>query len=145
MTCMLVVDASVAVKAVVEEDYTREARTLVRSWQTAGLPMMAPDFMASEFATALRKKIAEGILTNEDAKRLLTGLYQSGIDFRPSRPLHDRAIDLAVELNQRLAYDSHYLALAESLNCDFWTADEPFYRAARNTYPQVQWIGSYQP
>ena len=105
--------------------------------------MMAPDFMASEFATALRKKIAEGILTNEDAKRLSSGLYRSGIDFRPSRPLHGRAIDLSVELNQRLAYDCHYLALAESLNSDFWTADEPFYRATRSSYPRVRWIGNY--
>lgn len=140
---MVVVDASIAVKAVVEEDYTSETKALVRSWQTAGLPMMAPDFMASEFATALRKKIAEGILTNEDAKRLSSGLYRSGIDFRPSRPLHGRAIDLAVELNQRLAYDCHYLALAESLDCDFWTADRPFYRAAQGPYPRVRWIGNY--
>ena len=72
-------------------------------------------------------------------------LYEYGIDFRPSRPLHNRAIDLAVELNQRLAYDSHYFALAESLDCEFWTADRPFYRAARGRYPRVQWIGNYNP
>ena len=141
---MVVVDASVAVKAVVVEEYSDEVRTLVRSWQTAGIPMMAPDFMASEFASALRKKIAEGMLTNEEVKRLLAGLYRSGIDFRPSRLLHDRAIDLAVELNQRLAYDAHYLALAESLDCDFWTADRPFYRASQDSYPRVRWIGDYQ-
>ena len=107
--------------------------------------MTAPDFMASEFAIALRKKIAEGILTNEDAKRLLNGLYRSGIDFRPSQTLHDRAIDLAVELNQRLAYDCHHLALAESLDCDFWTADQPFFRAAAGRYPRVNWVGNYIP
>ena len=104
---MVVVDASMAVKAVIEEEYTGETGKLVRPWQTAGLPMMAPDFKASEFTTALRKKIAEGILTDVDAKRLLTCIYRSGIDFRPSRPLHGRAIDLSVEINQRLAYDCH--------------------------------------
>ena len=140
---MVVIDASLAVKVVVEEEYTVETRARFRSWQIAGLPLVAPDFMASEFATALRKKIAEGILTNEGAKLLLTGLYRSGIDFLPSRPLHNRAIDLTVELNQRLAYDSHYLALAESLDCEFWIADQPFYRAARNSYPRVRWIGNY--
>ena len=140
---MVVIDASLAVKAVVEEKYTVETRALVRSWQLDGFQLVAPDFMASEFATALRKKIAEGILTNEGAKQLLTGLYQSSVDFRPSRPLHNRAIDLSVELNQRLAYDSHYLALAESLDCDFWTADQPCYRAAQGLYPSVRWIGNY--
>lgn len=142
---MVVVDASIVVKLFVPEQYSNQAKSLASSWETDGTMLFAPDFMASEFATALRKKIQEGILSGREAKSLISQLYGSGIDFRPSRPLHDRAIDLAVELNQRLAYDAHYLALAESLNCEFWTADEPFYRAARNTYPQVQWIGSYRP
>ena len=81
----------------------------------------------------------------DDVKNFVSELYNSGIAFRPSRLLHNRAIDLAVELNQRLAYDSHYLALAEALDCEFWTADQPFYRAARNSYPRVQWIGNYNP
>ena len=79
------------------------------------------------------------------AKQLIARFYELRISFRPSWLLHDRAIDLAVELNQRLAYDSHYLALAVSLDCDFWTADELFYRAARGRYPRVQWIGNYNP
>ena len=100
--------------------------------------------MPSEYASALRKKIQEGILTLDDASQLISDLYASGIEFRPSQHLHDRAIDLAVELNQRLAYDAHYLALAESLDCDFWTADRPFYRASQDSYPRVRWIGDYQ-
>ncbi len=140
---MVIIDASLAVKVVVEEAYTAEARVLVHSWEAAGIQLAAPDFMPAEFATALRKKIPERILTSDGVKRLITELYESGIDLRPSRLLHNRAIDLTVELNQRLAYDSQYLALAESLDCDFWTADQPFYRAARNSYPRVRWIGNY--
>ena len=140
---LVVVDASLAVKVVVPEQFSAQAKALALSWDVQGTELAAPDFMASEYATALRKKIPEGLLTSDDAKRLMLELYQSGIDFRPSRPLHNRAIELAVELNQRLAYDFHYLALAESLNCDFWTADQPFYRAARNSHPRVRWIGNY--
>jgi predicted nucleic acid-binding protein len=142
---MIVLDASLAVKLFVVEVFTAQAIALFRSWKAAGIELVAPDFMPSEFATALRKKIREGILTDNGAKRLMGELYENGIDFRPSRPLHNRAIDLAVELNQRLAYDSHYFALAESLDCEFWTADRPFYRAARSRYPRVQWIGNYNP
>ncbi len=80
-----------------------------------------------------------------DVKKFVSELYDSGIAFRPSRLLHDRAIDLAVELNQRLAYDSHNLALAEALDCEFWTADQPLYRLAQNSHPRVQWIGNYNP
>ena len=128
---------------VVPEQFSTQAKALALSWDVQGVELVAPDFMASEYATALRKKISEGLLTSQDAKQLMLELYQSGVDFRPSRPLHNRAIDLSVELNQRLAYDSHYLALAESLDCDFWTADQPFYRAAQGLYPSVRWIGNY--
>ena len=141
---MVVIDASLVVKIFVPEQYSEQAKSLASSWEAAATLLVAPDFMASEFATALRKKIQEGILDGHEVRHLISVLYDSGIDFRRSRSLHTRAIDLAVELNQRLAYDCHYLALADSLGCEFWTADEPFYRAARNTYPQVQWIGSYQ-
>ena len=99
--------------------------------------------MPSEVASAFRKKIQEGILTNDGAKQAMTRFYGLRITLHPSQPLHNRAIDLAVELNQRLAYDCHYLALAESLNCDFWTADQPFFRAASGHYPRVNWIGNY--
>ena len=141
---MIVLDASLAVKFFVIEAFTAQAVSLSRAWKATGIELIAPDFMPSEFASALRKKIQEGIISAADAKQLMGELYKYGIDLRPSQTLHDRAIDLAVELNQRLAYDCHYLALAEALGCEFWTADGPFYRAARNTYPQVQWIGSYQ-
>ena len=139
----VVVDASLAVKVVVPEQFSDRAKALVLYWEMQGVELVTPEFMALKFASAIRKKIHEGLLTSEDAKRLMLELYQSGIDFRRSRPLHSQAIDLAVELNQRLAYDCHYLALAESLGCDFWTADQPFYRAARNSHARVRWIGNY--
>ncbi len=142
---MAVVDASVAVKVVVPEQFSDEAKALVLSWDVRRIEPAAPDFMATEFANALSKKIHAGELTSERARQLISELYESGIDFRPSQLLHGRAIDLAEELSLRHAYDCHYLALAESLDCEFWTADKPFYSVARNSYPRVQWIGNYNP
>jgi predicted nucleic acid-binding protein len=124
---MVVLDASLAVKLLVLEAYTPQARALSLYWRSAGIQLIAPDFMPSETATAFRKKISEQTLTLDGAKQLMARFYELRISLRPSWLLHDRAIDLAVELNQRLAYDSHYLALAESLDSDFWTADRPFF------------------
>jgi predicted nucleic acid-binding protein len=52
-------------------------------------------------------------------------------------------MDLAPELEQDAVYNAHYLALAEALNCELWTADERFYRAASSGHTQVRWIGSF--
>lgn len=37
--------------------------------------------------------------------------------------------------------NGHVVALAESLECELWTADEKFFRAAGATVDNVRWIG----
>ena len=50
---------------------------------------------------------------------------------------------MARQLNQNAAYDAHYLALAQSVGCDLWTADERFYRAASPSIENVRWLGEF--
>jgi predicted nucleic acid-binding protein len=57
--------------------------------------------------------------------------------------LHERAWHLAAQLDRPTAYDSHYLALAQILGCEFWTADERLYNASRPHFPWVRWLGSF--
>jgi predicted nucleic acid-binding protein len=52
-----------------------------------------------------------------------------------------RALAIADQLRQRASYDAQYLALAEHLGCELWTADERFWNAARPAFPQVRWVG----
>ena len=46
-------------------------------------------------------------------------------------------------LKRTATYDSHYLALAEHLDCRFWTADERLYNAAKDQFPRIRWLGDY--
>ena len=52
-----------------------------------------------------------------------------------------RSLELASELTQGAVYDSHYLALAQTLDCELWTADEKFFRIARQIADNIHWIG----
>ena len=52
-----------------------------------------------------------------------------------------RALELADALNQSASYDAHYVALAEPLGCDMWTADERFWNSTRATLKRVRWVG----
>ena len=139
---MIVTDASLLVKLLVIEQFSDQAERLVKFWAATGIRMAAPDFIHAEVASALYKKMSARIISLDKAMELMTRFYAMDIDFQQSSPLHRRAMELALELGQRMPYDSHYLALAESLDCDFWTADQPFYRAARPNHPRVQWIGN---
>ena len=143
MSGLVVVDASLAFKSLVSEENSDKARALSRSWADEGIQAAAPYLMPVEVTNALHRRVARGDLSVEDAIRLLGHLLASGIELRDVPDLHVRALQLAGQLRQGAVYDAHYLALANVLGCEFWTADERFYRAAELVIPNVRWIGEF--
>ena len=56
----------------------------------------------------------------------------------PSLELHRAALQWAERIGQSKAYDAQYLALAESLSAEFWTADARLVHALQRL--EVNWI-----
>jgi predicted nucleic acid-binding protein len=52
--------------------------------------------------------------------------------------LHRRALALAERFSLPAAYDAHYLALADWLGGEFWTADRKLVRAVGDELPWVR-------
>ena len=138
----MVVDASVAVKWLVEEVDSEEALALGDSWAEAGVKLVAPYLLPLEVANALHRRVLGEELSTQQASELVEFLLGMGIELLETALLHVRALELASEFNQRAVYDSHYLALAEELDCDFWTADARFYRAAESAVDRIRLLGS---
>lgn len=113
----LVIDASVAIKWVVEEAGTREALALRRHRLTA------PDLLVAECANILWKKVRRRELSAQEATLAARLLERADIDLAPTRRLLEPATRLAVALDHP-AYDCLYLVLAEASGCDVVTADE---------------------
>ena len=134
------VDASLAVKWLVREVHSDTAYVLARSWARQGTQPVAPYLMPVEVANALHRRVVRKEMTVEAAVGLLEGLLASGIELREPPRIHTRSLELADQLRQNAAYDAHYLALAEALDCEFWTADERFYGAA-SPFGKVRWLG----
>ena len=141
MNGLVVVDASLAVKWLVSEVDSQMAYGLARSWVQAGMQPVAPYLMPVEVANALHRRVLRKEITLEAAMRLLEGLLASGIELREPPGIHSKALELADQLRQNAAYDAHYLALAETLGCELWTADERLYRVATVFFPRVKWLG----
>jgi predicted nucleic acid-binding protein len=121
----LVIDASVAVKWVVEEDGTKEALTLLR-----GYKLVAPDLLGAECANVLWKKVQRSELTPQQALLGARLLERADVELFPMRPLLEPATRIAVDLSHP-AYDCMYLALAVAQELRFATADDQFVRKAR--------------
>jgi predicted nucleic acid-binding protein len=112
----LVIDASVAIKWVIEEHGTREAVSLRRH------RLFAPELLVAECANVLWKKTRRHQLTPEEARLAARLLQHADVELAPMRALLEPATELAIALDHP-AYDCVYLALAENLSCDLVTAD----------------------
>ena len=129
----MVVDTSIAVKWVVEENDSREANTLRESWRGRGLQASAPDLLTREFNSALFGKVKARGMTLNEAVDALARWERLDVVIYSSDPFHRRALELAVFVNHDEVYDLYFLALAENLNCELWTADQRLHRRVNNS------------
>lgn len=143
MNGFVVVDASLAVKWLVDEEDSDRAHAVLESWVARDVTRIAPYLMPFEVANALHRRVARGELSVANSTRMMTRLLGSSLEFRHSTGLHVRALELASDLGQAAAYDAHYLALAESMSCEMWTADHRLYQRARAGVGNVRWIGEF--
>jgi predicted nucleic acid-binding protein len=135
-----VVDANLAVALVLATPYSVQAQALWERWSTEAVQVYAPDLWAYEVTSALRKAMSLTGMPLSEAETYLETLARLGVQLVPPTPELDRlALRWAGRLGQTVAYDAHYLALAEMLGCDFWTADRRLAAAAGVSW--VHWIG----
>ena len=117
---MVIVDASVAVKWVLPEIYSDEARAL--TFQT---DMASPSFWRVEAASVLWKRHRKGELSQADIQRLLARLSSIGVRSEDDPSDVDAALGLAARIPHSV-YDCLYLAVAIRLDTILVTADDRF-------------------
>ncbi|OFV96926.1 MAG: hypothetical protein A3H28_07810 [Acidobacteria bacterium RIFCSPLOWO2_02_FULL_61_28] len=136
----VVVDASLALKWVVEEPYSEEARALLGDWRSHRRRLLAPALFLYEVTNALAKRMQRRQLTIEQGKERLRFFLESGPLLQQIGAIHPRALELTERFGLPTAYDAHYLALAESHRCQCWTADERLWNTVQGEFPWVHWI-----
>ncbi len=143
----VVVDTSIAIKWVLREDDSQTAFALLTEWTDKDFQVIAPALLAYEVANGLYKKIRKGEISLARAREALAEVLLIGLelDFSQDPTLSTRAIELANQYGLSAAYDAHYLALAESEGCEFWTADKRLWNAISGKLAWVRWMGNYQP
>ena len=79
-----------------------------------------------------------GELNDLDAQDILVLAVSLGIELIVPDQEHIRkAFTWTRQLNRIAAYDSFYLALAESLDCELWTADKKLVNAADQSWVKL--------
>lgn len=118
----IVVDASLTIRTL--RPSTSSAHAWFSDPDRATARIMAPDLWVSETVSAVRRMVFARQLTPSEGVRALDALFALGIETVPlTISLCRSALEWAARLGQARAYDSIYLALAEHLHAEFWTAD----------------------
>lgn len=126
----LVVDASLVFRLILPGPHQAEVQSLVTRWLADGYEMQAPSLGVYEFTSALCKAVHFGQITTEEGKRALALAQHLQVRWvAPYDELVRRAFEWTQRLNRAAAYDSFYLALAEALQGELWTADRRLYHA----------------
>jgi predicted nucleic acid-binding protein len=141
---VICVDASVAVKWVLNEERSDQARALYQAALRAGESIVAPTLLPLEVTNILRQRMrAKDGLSLTEAVRQLGDFLDFRIELNNPVGLHFQALVLADALGLPATYDAHYLALAEQLGCELWTDDQRLIRHVASSLPFVRWIGDH--
>jgi predicted nucleic acid-binding protein len=121
---VLVVDAGVAAKWIVEEEHDEAALALLdRRHQ-----LHAPDFFLLEVDNIVLKWVRRGILTAADGEDTRAEIRSAPIEMHPFGALLELAYRIASDTG-RSVHDGLYVALAVALGCQAVTADRRLYEA----------------
>ena len=132
------VDASIVVPLITHGPSGSPFTAAWRQWHQSGLKPVAPSLLIYEVVNALHRYVHHGMLLPGEASDALEAALGLGIDLRSDAELHPRALAMAGKLGLAAAYDAHYLALAERLGAEFWTADRRLQHAVGATLPWVR-------
>lgn len=124
----IVVDASVALKWVLEEADSHLAKALA----LGGDVLLVPDFWLNEACNVLWLQVRRKLLTADEAREGLR-LLREQLEPTPTADLglHEVALDIGIAVSHS-TYDTMYLAFAIAMGAErVIAADGPFVRAMR--------------
>ncbi len=141
---MICIDASVAVKIVLDEERSDLARSLYSSMVLTQEAIVAPPLLPIEVTNIMRQQMRrQKALSLIETSNLPEEFLALPITIHNPAELHLQALRLADAHGLAATYDAHYLALAELLGCELWTADQRLVRQVINHLPFVRWLGDY--
>jgi len=133
------IDAGLLAALLLPLPYSELAQVKMSSWLAADEILVAPILLSYEVTSIFRKAVAQGWLTTAEAADAVEKLLSTDIHWvAPSAVLNRRALEWSERLGQRVAYDSSYLAVAESERVDLWTTDRKLANGARRL--GVDWV-----
>lgn len=142
MTTPVVVDASVALKWVVSEDGSEQANTLLADLADGTITLAAPEHLVGEVANGLRKRVAQGVVSAEDALAALEAIVALELELLGGTRRWLQTLQASMDW-QLTTHNALYVLLALDLDAELVTADDRLANSARERSLPIRTLATY--
>jgi len=125
------IDASVVLRYVLMPD-DAPIKKVWQAWASNETNLVAPSLLFYEVTNGLYQQEKNKYLSPETIWKSLEFSLDLPITLVSEKNLHLRAREIAIQYNLPATYDAHYLALAEWMDIDLWTADMRLVKAVKS-------------
>jgi predicted nucleic acid-binding protein len=141
---LAIIDASLIIKAILPNTDQAACQAVLANLHDAQLA--APALWVYEITSTFTKAVHFGHITSEEGSAAIRQALALGVQIIiPDETQSLLAYQWTLQLKRSAAYDSFYLAIAEALGADFWTADHRLVRLLETQRPKwLHWTGELQ-
>ena len=127
-TKLAIIDASLVIKTLMPNAELVACQGVLAHLD--GVQLAAPALWVYEITSTFAKAVHFGQITQEEGRQAIQQALALGVNIiAPDEAQSLLAYAWTLKLQRGAAYDSFYLAVAEALEADFWTADQRLFRA----------------
>jgi predicted nucleic acid-binding protein len=135
----IVLDSNILAAQVLTLDYSDLATQKLQEWIEQDAELFIPSLGLYEVASLLRKAMAIQNLSLQQVNQALQNILALEIQtIEPAPELLRKSLDWAERIQQTVAYDSAFLAVAESIQAELWTADKRLAKATQSL--NINWV-----
>ena len=131
------IDASIVLRRMLQPD-DKAVKNLWQSWVADEIRLVAPTLLFYEVTNGLYQQQRNNYLSPETIWKALELALELPINLVNEANLHLRAREIAMQYELPATYDAHYLALAEWMDIDLWTADRKLINTLKPF--KVKWV-----
>jgi predicted nucleic acid-binding protein len=137
---IICIDANFVVRLVCSHPSETIYINLWTEWKNNNYEIFAPTLFYYEVTNALYRMNRANQLTLEETNLALEYALELDVTLYGNIGLHRQADKLARKLNLSAAYDAHYLALAQILEVNFYTADKRLFNSVKDVFSWIYFV-----
>lgn len=122
-----VVDASVTLKWIFEEEDSKKARELLRMSERGKIMLLAPDLWTYEMISAITTAVRRKKITVAKAEEMMRMVMKAGLKLISVNDIAERIVRISIKYDIS-GYDAAYIGLAKANSLILVTADEALVR-----------------